>query len=210
VFDRIDILRRVEQPLLDPAERALIAQRLPADAVFVDVGANVGAFSVFVAARRPSALVVAVEPQREICARLAYHVRVNGLRNVRVIECALADSDGLADLFLDPRDRARASIRMLGGDGAQERRTVAVTTLAALCRQERLDRIDALKIDAGGADDLILDSFFQTAPDALLPRLLLTDATAPAAAALSQRLDARGYRAVLQTRANHCFERREA
>lgn len=195
---------------VDPAERAILAGRLPEDAVFVDVGANVGAFSLFVAAQRPRALVVAVEPQREICARLAFHVRVNGFGNVRVIECALADREGEAELFVDPRDRARASIRMLGGDGAQERRLVAVTTLSALCRQERLARIDALKVDAGGADDLILDAYFESAPEALSPRLLLIDATAPASGALAARLEARGYRALLQTRANHVFERREA
>ena len=120
---------------VDPQERDLLARRLPEEAVFVDIGANVGAIALFVAARRPRALVVAVEPQREMCARLAYHVRLNGLRHVRVIECALADREGCAELFIDPRDRARASIRMLGGDGAQERRPVAVTTLAAVRTQ---------------------------------------------------------------------------
>lgn len=195
---------------VDPQERALLAARLPDQAIFVDIGANVGAIALFVASRRPRALVVAVEPQREICARLAYHVRVNGLRHVRVVECALADREGGAELFVDPRDRARASIRMLGGDGAQERRPVACATLAGLCRQERLDRIDALKIDAGGADDLILDGFLRAAPRALSPRLLIIDATAPASADLAARLDAAGYRGVLRTRANLCFERRES
>ena len=195
---------------VDPAERAILDQKLPQEAVFIDVGANVGAFSLFVASRRPRGLVVAVEPQCEVCARLAFHVRVNDECAVRVVECALADREGEAELFLDPNDRARASIRLLGGDGAQERRRVAVTTLAALCRQERLDRIDALKIDAGGADDLILDAFFESARDRLAPRLLITDATAPASGALSARLAARGYRSLLQTRANHVFELCEA
>lgn len=195
---------------VDPAERAILDQRLAPEAIFVDVGANVGAFCLFVAARRPKALIVAVEPQREVCARLAFHVRANAFGNVRVIECALADREGQAELFIDPKDRARASIRMLGGDGAQERRMVAATTLAALCRQERLTRIDALKIDAGGADDLILDSFFDAESPASPPRLLIVDATAPTSAALALRLEARGYRALLHTRANHVFERREA
>lgn len=195
---------------VDPVERAILQERLSGQAVFVDIGANVGAFSLFVAARRPGALVLAIEPQAEICARLAYHVRVNASCGVRVVECAVADREGSAELFVDPRDRARASIRMLGGDGAQERRPVAVTTLAALCRQERLERIDALKVDAGGADDLILDAFFATAPARMRPTLLIVDATSPASAALTQRLAEIGYRALAHTRANHVFELKEA
>lgn len=191
---------------VDPVERAVLSRKLPIEAVFVDIGANVGAFSLFVAAQRPRALVVAVEPQAEICERLAYHVRVNAPCAVRVVECAVADREGEAELFINPRDRARASIRMLGGDAAQERRRVAVTTLAALCRQERLRRIDALKIDAGGADDLILDAFFESAAAAMRPALLIVDATAPASASLAVRLEGLGYRALAQTRANHIFE----
>ena len=193
---------------VDPAERAILAERLPEAAIFVDVGANVGAFSLFVAARRPRGLVVAVEPQREVCARLAFHARINGCA-IRICECALSDRDGSAALFVDPRDKARASIRMLGGDGAQDRRQVATTTLLALCRQERLDRIDALKVDAGGADDLILDGFFETAPAALRPRLLVVDATAPTSAALATRLAGLGYRPLSSSRAKHVFLRPE-
>ena len=193
---------------VDPAERALLDARLPEAATFIDVGANVGAFSLFVAARRPRALVVAVEPQREVCARLAFHARINGCA-IRVCECALSDREGAAQLFVDPRDKARASIRMLGGDLAQDRREVATTTLLALCRQERIDRIDALKVDAGGADDLILEGFFEAAPVALRPRLLIVDACAPTSAALARGLVALGYRALASSRAKHVFSRPE-
>lgn len=195
---------------VDALERAILVERLPADGVFVDIGANVGAFSLFVSAQRPRALVVAVEPQAEICARLAYHVRVNAPCGVRVVECAVADREGEAELFVDPHDRSRASIRMLAGDAAQERRRVAVTTLTALCRQERIRRIDALKVDAGGADDLILDVYLDACPPAERPSLLILDATAPASAGLASRLAGLGYRLRAQTRANHVFERCEA
>lgn len=194
---------------VDPLERAILARRLPEKGVFVDIGANVGGYTLFAAGQRPNALIVAIEPQAEICARLAFHARINAAGGVRVVECALADREGEAELFLDPLDRSRASIRMLGGDGAQERRRVAVTTLATLCRQERLDRIDALKVDAGGADDLVLEAFFAQAPARLSPSLLIIDATAPASAGLAARLAASGYREIARTRANFVFERRE-
>lgn len=194
---------------VDPTERAILARRLPQGGVFVDIGANVGGYSLFVAMQRPDARIVAIEPQADICARLAFHARVNAAAGMRAVECALADREGCAELFLDPRDRSRASIRMLGGDGAQERRRVAVTTLAALCRHERIDRIDALKVDAGGADDLVLETFFVQAPQRLAPALLIIDATAPASAGLAARLAGSGYREIARTRAKHVFERRE-
>jgi FkbM family methyltransferase len=191
---------------VDPVERGVLARRLPEKPVFVDIGANVGAFSLFVAAERPGGLVVAVEPQPEMCARLAYHARINAMGGLRVVECAVADREGWAELFVDRADRARASIRMLGGDGPQERRRVAVTTLLALARQERLERIDALKIDAGGADELALEPFLDGAPASLRPDLLIIDATAPSSASLAARLSAAHYAQIARTRANYVFQ----
>lgn len=193
----------------DPLERALVARRLPVDGVFVDVGANVGGYALFVASLpERNARIVAVEPQREMCERLMFNLRANGLASIRVVECALADRDGEATLFIDPRDRGRASIRVLASDGALEARATPIMTLERLAHDQELSRIDVLKIDTVGADDLVLDAFFAAAPRALWPALLITDAAAPGSDALAERLRALGYCDVLRTRANVAFERR--
>jgi len=55
----------------DPAERRLLATRLHDDFVFLDIGASVGGYALFVAAHAgPSARILAVEPLPEIFDRL--------------------------------------------------------------------------------------------------------------------------------------------
>lgn len=107
----------------DPAERALLAARARPDLVFLDIGANVGPYALEAARLSgPTARIVAVEAQREIYERLVFNIRQNAFATVKAIECALADREAQVTLFLDPRNRARASIRMLHGDGEAAQR----------------------------------------------------------------------------------------
>ncbi len=193
----------------DPAERALLARRLRPDLVFLDIGANVGAYALEAARLAgPTARIIAVEAQREVYERLIYNIRQNAFATIKAIECALADREAQVTLFLDPRNRARASIRMLHGDGEAEPRVTRARPLAGLVADEKLTRIDALKIDVSGAEDVILEPFLRAAPPALWPGLLIVDlgALAPGAT-LAPVLSDCGYREILRSRANVAYER---
>jgi hypothetical protein len=58
----------------------------------LDVGANIGVYTVFFAARVP--LVDAFEPMREVVPRLTENIAVNALRNVALHEGALMATTG--------------------------------------------------------------------------------------------------------------------
>ena len=74
--------------------------------------------------------------------------------------------------------------------------------------EERIERTDAIKLDVEGAEDLILDPFFEAAPETLWPRLLLVEnAIGAEAAPLHAMLVARGYRSILQTMNKRCYDR---
>jgi FkbM family methyltransferase len=192
----------------DPAELAALAQRSRADLVFIDVGANVGAYALWMAQRvGRQARILAIEAQPELYERLVFNIRQNAAPSIKAIGCALADRDGEVTLFLDSRNRARASIRMMHADlGAQT--LVPARSLARLVAEEGLERIDAMKLDAAGAEDIILEPFLRAAPAALWPGLLLIDAPAVAAAdGLAALIAGKGYREILRSRANVMFER---
>ena len=73
---------------------------------FVDIGANVGAYSLFVAARAGgTARILAVEPQPDIFDRLAYNISLNPFGTIKAVDCAVADKTGELTLFLDPATR---------------------------------------------------------------------------------------------------------
>ena len=62
----------------DQAERDLIRSRVRPGFVFLDIGANIGGYSLAVAAfAGPNARILAFEPQPEIFQRLNYNIEQN-------------------------------------------------------------------------------------------------------------------------------------
>ncbi len=175
---------------------------------FIDVGANVGAYALFVAARAGArARVLAVEPQPDIFERLTANIRLNPFGTVKAVDCALADKTGEVTLFLDPRNKGESSVKIIGSSQATAVR-VPATTLLDLMRSEGFSRLDAIKLDVEGAEDLILMPFLRDAPDGLLPRLLLIEnGSSRWQADLPALLAARGFRLVETTRLNLIYER---
>lgn len=67
---------------------------LPADSVFLDVGANIGATALPMAVQRPDCRVIAFEavPSNADCLR--GNLRANDIANVKVVEAAVSDTPG--------------------------------------------------------------------------------------------------------------------
>jgi FkbM family methyltransferase len=193
----------------DPQERTLLAERLSGDFVFLDIGASVGGYALFVAALGGHrARILAVEPLPEIFERLVYNIEQNAFANVKAVSCALADRDGEIALFVNSNNRGETSVRVVSADarGAQVR--VPGKTLLSLLIEEGYERVDAIKLDIEGAEDLVLDPFFRDAPQSLWPCLIIMEfALLRGGALLETRLRALGYREILRTNENVAYER---
>jgi FkbM family methyltransferase len=192
----------------DPQELELLEKRITDGFTFVDIGANVGWYSLFVASRAgASARILALEPQPEIFDRLTYNIRLNPFGTVKAVACAVADKTGELTLFLDRRNRGESSVKIVGSSPSDTLRVPAVTLLDLL-RREGFARVDAVKLDVEGAEDLILAPFFRDAPASLHPSLLVVeDGRDKWQTDLPVLLEQHGYRLVLQTRLNLVYER---
>lgn len=195
----------------EAGERAALAARVVAARatggpfVFVDIGANVGLFSFFVASCAGSnARILAVEPERENLRRLRFNIDANRGLPIRVLPHALGDTAGTVEIEIDTADRGGTRTRPMRAGGG-----VAVESkpLVQLLAEENVMRIDALKIDVEGAEDRILLPFFKTAPKDLWPRLIvIEDSRQSWSADLFAELDARGYKVTGRTRQNVMLE----
>jgi FkbM family methyltransferase len=142
-------------------ELAVLAGRLSRDAAFVDVGANLGEFSLF-AARRV-ARVYAFEPSADLFERLRQNVAANGWSHVTTVRSALSDRIGELTLS-EPREAWMDGSRQAGlgslfpyPDAVDVRRqSVPVTTLDAFVESERPARLDVIKIDVEGSELAVL------------------------------------------------------
>jgi FkbM family methyltransferase len=131
-------------------EVAFALSRLRPGGVFVDVGANIGPYTVPAATKvGPNGCVVAVEASPRIFPYLAYNVCRNRLSNVRLVQCAAQATDGGSVPFYEaPPDHFG-----MGALAAQfDAQPVAVQarTLDAVLSEAHIDRVDLLKVDVEG------------------------------------------------------------
>jgi FkbM family methyltransferase len=122
----------------------------------VDVGANIGAFTLEAAMRYPAATVHAYEPDPRTCDMLRRNVEANGLSaRVRVWNEALAGAPGSLRLWRGDGSIA-ASAHLPDGVRGEPCDVSAVTFQTALSRTS--GRIAVLKMDCEGTEAEILEA----------------------------------------------------
>jgi FkbM family methyltransferase len=115
---------------------------------FIDVGANVGYFTVLAAARVQR--VVAFEPAVRAHRYCTANIALNGLTNVELLPCGLWEKD--ASL---PLSGERDGINSVVGDvDGWSHETIRVVALDSLVRSGELalSRLDFVKLDIEGAE----------------------------------------------------------
>lgn len=157
----------------DRTQLRLILDNLPRGGTFVDVGANVGLYSLRAAkAVGAEGQVLAIEPNREMAERLRFNVESNRLQHVKIAETAIGPCSGEATLTFDKSCKGAGT---LATPIAGEAQTVPVVPLALLLSENAIDHVDALKIDVEGYEDRALLPLFETAPRSLWPRMILME-----------------------------------
>jgi FkbM family methyltransferase len=173
--------------------------------VFVDIGANVGLFSLFVAATARIARILAIEPEPGNFARLAFNIAANPGVTITPLAVALGDAEGTAFIMLNARDRGGTRMAAAGTPGGVE---VRCRPLLAVVQEAGLTGIDALKIDVEGAEDKVLVPFFRDAPEALWPGLIvIEDSSAEWSSDLFALLASKGYEVSSRTKQNVMLRR---
>lgn len=203
---------RMYEPIELDALAADIAQakRQQRPFVFVDIGANVGLFSLFVAAcAGPDARILAIEPEPGNLRRLDFNVRANPNAPIKIIPTALSDEAGDVAIEPDRRDRGGTRTKKAAQAGtASGAMRVSSRTLLSLLLAEGIDAIDALKIDVEGFEDVILFPFFRDAPPRLWPRLIvIEDSRGDWKIDLMSVLSAKGYTVSARSKQNLILRR---
>lgn len=120
----------------------------PGDA-FVDVGANIGFYSLLASSVNGRAPVVAFEPHPLGAERLRENAAINGFDNVRVVQAAAGEAAGSAALTADLADQNRIQTQpALGGASV----AVSVVTLDATLADAAIDpaAVAVVKVDTEG------------------------------------------------------------
>jgi FkbM family methyltransferase len=123
-------------------------------AVAIDIGANIGVWSLLAAERQPDVRIHAFEPVPDVAAQCRRHLTLNGLEMVVLNVAAVAAEDGDAAFYAIRTDNTGASSLIRRRVPADEI-TVPVITLDSYVERARLDRVDVVKVDVEGAERLV-------------------------------------------------------
>lgn len=149
----------------EPLETSALLELSKHANTFVDVGANIGYFSILLASSRPGLRGLAIEPSSDTRKRLVRNVELNSLAGrIRVVASAVGASAGDAPLF-KPSDTGNvgASLRNLHEDETGTTETVPVTRLDDLIDPASSSARDILlKIDVEGAEEMVLKGASET------------------------------------------------
>lgn len=129
----------------------------------LDVGASIGAYALW-AGRRvgPTGLVLALEPEWSSYAKLELNLALNGMPQVQPLCCAAADRDGVTPFHMNAEDHPNQGQSSLASQHVHARSVDVQCARIDTLRRERRLRIDVLKVDAQGAERVVLAGASQT------------------------------------------------
>lgn len=147
---------------------------LSKDSVFLDVGANIGYYTLMAASM--GARVIAIEPNPVAFERLAFNILANGFDSkVTKFQIGLSDKVGVANLNIPGADIGSASIV----NPAIHGKTIQINLepLKEVLDKASVKSIEAMKIDVEGMEDLVLFPFYENTSKDRWPKLVIIEET---------------------------------
>lgn len=133
-------------------------------ATVLDVGANIGLYSLVAAAacrRRghDGVRIVGFEPNPAECGKFRHNVAINGFRTVQVEQMAISDRKGSCRMAVPPPGLGAFGHLLQAGE-ARDRHDaevdVATVDLDGWCAGQGVERIDLMKLDVEGHELAVL------------------------------------------------------
>jgi FkbM family methyltransferase len=140
----------------EASEIAMVDHFLRPDSVILDIGANIGWYSLNLSKKVARGKVFAFEPLPKIFSRLMKNIKLNNVENVRPLNFGLSNKAGSVAFFFNPKLWGATSAAKLH----EKSKTARVT-----CKLKRLDdfifnltdRIDFIKCDVEGAEKFVIE-----------------------------------------------------
>lgn len=160
----------------DRTERMAIADSLASGGVFVDIGANIGAYSFWVASLGGGIRIEAVEPDPELCQQMQFNLSTNGMDHVHIHPIALGSHCGTSSLQRHETNRGKTRVVKGGSDSFHE---IRVHRLPDFLCKEGINKITALKIDVEGDETSILGPLLVEEHRSAWPELIICEIEKP-------------------------------
>ena len=195
----------------DLDDRMAIAALAAPDAVFIDIGANIGLYGFSTAEHfrhHKGARIISVEPHPDIFRRLAFNKSQNPNLPIDLFQGGIGNEAGDMALITEADNLGQTRIVKADEPAHEHSISVPVITLMQLIDKFSVDRISAIKVDVEGFEEAVLLPFFEQAPDTLLPNLIVVENNRDAwEIDIIAAAEKRGFRLERKTKMNLLLER---
>ncbi len=158
------------RPSYNGQEIDFLAEAVRDGGVFLDIGCNIGLYSLPLAkAAGPKGRVLSIDANPVMIQHLNYNAQASDLNNVTGINTAVGGTSGRVDLNIRLDDVAIVSVV------ESDTGSVQMLPLEQIVAEAGLTRVDALKIDIEGHEDQAMVPYLQSVPEALLPKRIVIE-----------------------------------
>ncbi len=142
-------------------EIRMINKFIKEDNIILDIGANIGWYSINLAAKVPHGKVIAFEPIPKTFSYLKKNIALNNIKNIEAYNFGLSDKEEILDFYYDPKLTGATSLRNLHED--REKTIIK-------CEVKRMDdvvpdlvsKVDFIKCDVEGAELFVVKGGIET------------------------------------------------
>jgi len=138
-----------------PVEMA-IKKMLRPGSVFIDIGANIGYFSIMAARQCSSCTVVAFEPVKELFEEMKANILLNDIPNIIPLDYAAGDKEEERTIFLSGSENRGMSSLQKPENYMGKTQQVKVVSIDEWFSRSGLKKVDLIKIDVEGNEPAVL------------------------------------------------------
>ena len=130
----------------------LVKKILKPGDVFLDIGANIGYFSLLAANKEPTSKIFSFEPVKSLFQKLEENISVNNTRNIAAVNAAIGDTNEQKELFISASDNLGMSSFQPPENYSGRKENVKVISIDSWFKTAGLSRVDLIKLDIEGSE----------------------------------------------------------
>ena len=176
----------------------------PVGGTFIDLGANVGLYTLPLAIKAgPKGKVLAIDANPDIVSVLAFNLHASGIENVEIANVAVSDCETKARLEIRKDDLAIVEVEE-APDG-----NIYTRTMIDVVNEAGLTEVHTLKADIEGFEEKAILPYLEQCSEALKPNRIVIEHLGRAGSGADCYPDfaKHGYKFVGKTRGNSLYER---
>lgn len=150
----------------------ILFSQLKENAVILDIGANIGWYSLLFSKRLPQSKIYAFEPIQDTYEHLIKNIALNQISNILPFNLGLSEKEGFSTYYYFPEGSVLASEKNLINYPKAKEIICRVDTLDKFMFTKKLDKLDLIKCDVEGAELSVIKGGLNTIRK-FLPILLI-------------------------------------